>query len=181
MESHFEEVLKFWFEETTPKQHYVKDDEFDNLIRNRFGHLHKQATTDELKDWRTTPLGTLSEIIILDQFSRNIYRDMPESFQSDELALKLCEEAIEKGFDEKLDTAQRGFLYMPLMHSETKEVHEKAVQHFSINGLELLFDFELKHKAIIDRFGRYPHRNKILGRESTPEETAFLQEPNSSF
>ena len=181
MADNFEEVIKFWFEETTPKQHYAKDDEFDNLIKKRFGALHTKATTGELKGWRNSPSGCLAEIIILDQFSRNIYRDMPESFAHDYLAVNLAEDAITKGFDEKLETNQRGFLYLPFMHSESKDIHEKAVKLFSTKGLEMNLEFELKHKVIIDRFGRYPHRNKILGRESTPEEIDFLQQPNSSF
>ena len=181
MEQNFDEVLKFWFEETTPKQHWTKSDEFDNTIIRRFGTLHQKATKGELTEWRDSSLGSLAEIIILDQFSRNIDRGRPESFANDDLALSLAKEALKKGFDKDLDTKMKAFLYLPFMHSESIEDHEKAVQLFTVEGLESSLDFEHKHKTIIEKFGRYPHRNSILGRVSTPEETEFLKQPNSSF
>lgn len=174
------EVLDFWFKEIDLKQHWVKDPEFDALIANRFGKLHTQANACELFTWRDTAEGSLAEIIVLDQFSRNMYRDTPQAFASDALALALSQTAVAKGFDAQLTEQQRPFLYMPYMHSESAVVHEQAVMLFEKVGQNSL-DFELKHKVIIDRFGRYPHRNAILGRESTPEEVAFLNEPNSSF
>ena len=179
--SEFDEVLTFWFEETTPQQYWTKDDAFDDTIRNQFSSLHEKAAKGKLEHWRDSPLGALAEIVILDQFSRNIYRGDPGSFASDELCLKLAKEAIEKGFDRQLDIKKREFLYLPFMHSEAKEDHEKAVQLFSEKGLENNLEFEYKHKAIIDKFGRYPHRNEILGRQSTPEEIEFLTQPGSSF
>ena len=181
MAQSFNDVITFWFEETTPKQMWTKDPEFDKLILNRFGDLHKKAHNGELVSWRTEPLGALAEIIVLDQFSRNMFRDKPESFASDDLALTLAKAAIEKGHDTTMEPKYKGFLYMPFMHSESKDAHESAVQLFKEKGLEHNYDFELKHKVIIDRFGRYPHRNQILGRESTPEETEFLKDPASSF
>jgi uncharacterized protein (DUF924 family) len=117
----------------------------------------------------------------LDQFSRNIHRGRPESFINDELALSVVKEALQKGFDQQLETKMKGFLYIPFMHSESIADHEKAVELFSIKGLESSLDFEQKHKTIIEKFGRYPHRNSILGRESTPEETEFLKQPGSGF
>jgi len=181
MSGEYAEVIKFWFEETTPQQHWIKDEEFDKMVKLRFSALHKKAMEGELKDWRESPLGSLAEVIILDQFSRNMYRGLPESFASDSLGLQLAKEAIAKGFDEKLEIKEKAFLYLPFMHSEAKEDHETAVQLFSMEGLENQLQFEHKHKDIIDRFGRYPHRNTILGRESTPEEIEFLKGPGSSF
>ena len=181
MSSEFGEVLTFWFDETTPQQYWTKDDEFDNTIRTRFSSLHKAAAEGRLEHWRSSPLGALAEIIILDQFSRNLHRGHPDSFASDELCLILAKKAIEKGFDKELDIKKREFLYLPFMHSEAKEDHEKSVQLFSEKGLEIYVPFAYKHKAIIDRFGRYPHRNEILGRQSTPEEIEFLNQPGSSF
>ena len=175
------EILKFWFEELRPNQWWEKNETLDNLIKDRFLYLHNQAVKGELGSWRTTAEGSLAEIIILDQFSRNIYRDRPESFAYDGMALVLAQTAIVQQFDEQLSSIQRSFLYLPFMHSESAIMHEEAVRLYKLPGLEGNYDFELKHKAIIDRFGRYPHRNKILGRISTPEEIQFLQGADSSF
>ncbi len=123
----------------------------------------------------------MAEIIVLDQFSRNIFRDKPEAFASDALALALAQEAIAAKADEQLKPIERSFLYMPFMHSESLAIHEVAVGLFENNGIASNYDFEIKHKTIIERFGRYPHRNSILGRESTPEEIEFLTQPGSSF
>jgi uncharacterized protein (DUF924 family) len=125
--------------------------------------------------------GALAEIIILDQFSRNIFRDTPIAFATDALALEAAKEAIANGFDKEIDAGYLSFLYMPFMHSESKEIHEIAVSLFNKPGMESSYEYELKHKAIIDRFGRYPHRNEILGRQSTLEEIEFLKEEGSSF
>ncbi len=174
-------VLAFWFEELEPAQHWQKDTELDQRIAHRFAAVHSAATQGELWTWRDSPQGRLAEIIVLDQFSRNIYRDQAASFQYDGMALVLAQEAIRNGADQRLPAAQRSFLYMPLMHSESLAVHEEAVRLFAQPGLENNYEFELKHKAIIERFGRYPHRNRILGRTSTAEEEVFLQQPGSSF
>ena len=144
--------------------------------------LYKAAVAGELETWRTTSHGALAEIIILDQFSRNMYRDSPEAFAADPQALELARLAVDKGQDKEIkDPDKLAFLYMPFMHSESKEMHEMAVKLFNQPGLEENYEFELKHKAIIDRFGRYPHRNQVLGRQSTLEETEFLKEKGSSF
>ena len=177
----YKEVIKFWFEEIKPEQMWTKDLKFDVLIAQRFGDVHEKATRGVLSSWRSNALGALAEIIVLDQFSRNIYRDTPAAFANDTLALKLAEEAIEKNYDKEVDISFLSFLYMPFMHSESVEVHKRAVEIFNQKGLEEAYQFELKHKVIIDRFGRYPHRNKILGRKSTAEEIEFLKEPDSSF
>lgn len=157
------------------------DAAFDQLVRDRFLPLHAQAHAGELNEWRETPIGRLAEIIVLDQFSRNMFRDTPAAFASDDLALQLAQEAVAMGADQSLTPAERAFLLMPFMHSESKRIHEQAVKLFAANGTNNNLDFELRHKAIIDRFGRYPHRNAILGRESSAEESAFLKQPGSRF
>jgi uncharacterized protein (DUF924 family) len=175
------DVLEFWFNELEPKQWFVKDRDLDAMIEARFSLLVEQARAGELFSWRVTPQGRLAEIILIDQFSRNIFRDKPESFSADPVALVLAQETIGAGADQRLDVQERAFLYMPFMHSESQAIHEQAVVLFDQPGLEYNLEFEYKHKAIVDRFGRYPHRNEILGRKSTEEEIAFLKAPGSSF
>ncbi len=177
----YNEVIKFWFEELEPKQWWMKDGQLDAAIQNRFGALHKQAKAGELFQWRETAQGSLAEIIILDQFSRNIYRDTRESFVCDPLALALAQVAIAKGFDQELMQVERSFMYLPFMHSESLLIHEEAVKLYTALGNKDNLEFEMKHKVIIEKFGRYPHRNKILGRESSAQEIEFLKQPNSSF
>ena len=175
------EILYFWFEELTPKQHFIKDTALDATIGARFGATLEAAARCELFEWRTTAEGRLAEIIVLDQFSRNVYRDTPRAFAQDTLALVLAQELVAGGQDRSLPAAQRVFAYMPYMHSESALVQTEAVALFTQLGNERTLDFELRHKAIIDRFGRYPHRNTILGRSSSALELAFLKEPGSSF
>ncbi|MCG9492152.1 DUF924 domain-containing protein [Acinetobacter lactucae] len=176
-----QDILNFWFSPEHRSLWFAKSDDFDKKIRENFSDVHRQATQAELWSWRKTAEGRLAEIIVLDQFSRNIYRDQPQSFAYDSLALALAQEAISLQLDAQLNPEQRSFLYMPFMHSESKLIHEFALKLFQRLGNEINLSFEKKHKVIIDRFGRYPHRNIILGRVSTPEETEFLLEPNSSF
>ncbi len=175
------EILKFWFDEIDSSVWWKKDFEFDALICERFRATHAKAKIGELFAWRDSAEGRLAEIIVLDQFSRNIFRDHSDAFAQDSLALILAQEAIREGKTKDIEKRMLPFLYMPFMHSESKVIHEQAVRYFS--GLESKnsLSFEMKHKAIIDRFGRYPHRNKILGRVSTPEEIEFLKGPGSSF
>jgi len=174
-------VLHFWFEELSAKQHFAKDAALDQAIRTRFGATLGAAARCELFAWRATAEGRLAEIIVLDQFSRNVHRDTPRAFAHDALALVLAQELVGSGQDRSLPTAQRVFAYMPYMHSESALVHAQAVALFAQPGMENNLNFELRHKAIIDRFGRYPHRNALLGRSSSAEELAFLSEPGSSF
>jgi uncharacterized protein (DUF924 family) len=174
-------ILNFWFNELSPKQHFAKDDALDALIADRFGTLVESAASCELFAWRSTPEGRLAEIIVLDQFSRNIFRDSPRAFAQDPLALALAQELVARGDDMRLPIEQRKFAYMPYMHSESLAVHQEALRLFAQPGLENNLDFERRHLAIIERFGRYPHRNAIHGRESTGEELAFLREPGSGF
>jgi len=176
-----QEILHFWFEELTPKQHFVKDPALDEAIRARFGVTLDAAARCELFAWRTTAQGRLAEIIVLDQFSRNVYRDTPRAFAQDALALMLAQELVASTQERSLSVAQRVFAYMPYMHSESALVHTQAVALFSQPGMESNLDFELRHKAIIDSFGRFPHRNAILSRTSSAEELKFLIEPGSSF
>jgi uncharacterized protein (DUF924 family) len=174
-------ILHFWFTELNPKQHFAKDAALDEAIRTRFGATLEAAARCELFGWRATPEGRLAEVLVLDQFSRNVYRDTPRAFAQDPLALALAQELLASGQDRSLPVAQRSFAYMPYMHSESALIHEQAVALFSQPGLEDNLRFEHAHKAIIDRYGRYPHRNAALGRSSTAEELAFLSGPGSSF
>lgn len=176
-----QDIIRFWFEELQPKQHWAKDEALDRDIEERFALCHRAATQGELWAWRETREGRLAEIIVLDQFSRNMFRNHPESFAYDVLALLLAQEAVSRGVDQHLPAAQCSFLYMPYMHSESLAIHNEALKLFARPGLENNYDFELRHMEIIKQFGRYPHRNAILGRESTPEERAFLEKPGSSF
>ena len=170
-----EDVLNFWFEELTPEDWFKKSDELDQTITTRFSELLEKASQGELFSWRSTAEGRVAEIIVLDQFSRNVYRDTPQAFMQDPLALALAQEVVQQKLDKDLPLMMRSFTYMPYMHSESKLIHQEAIKLFSIEGLEMNLDFEVQHKLIIDRFGRYPHRNKILGRSSTTEEIEFLK------
>jgi len=173
-------VLQFWFEEIAAAQWWKVDAAFDRLIVERFGELHNRASKSELFEWRTDPGGRLAEIIVLDQFSRNIYRGDARAFAADPLALALAQEAVAVKADLTLPPERRVFLYMPYMHSESKAIHVVAERLFRETPKNN-YDFELRHKAIVDRFGRYPHRNEMLGRQSTKEEIAFLAQPGSRF
>jgi uncharacterized protein (DUF924 family) len=175
------DILEFWFVHTRPAQWWKVDRAFDALIAQRFGDLHTCAAQGELSSWRNHAEGRLAEVLVLDQFSRNIHRGTPRAFAQDGMALVLAQEAVASGADLNLPALQRSFLYMPFMHSESRAVHEVALALFTALGDENNLKFEQRHKIIIDRFGRYPHRNAILGRESTPEEVEFLSQPGSSF
>lgn len=177
----YTDIINFWFTEIDPKLWFKKDQEFDQLIRDRYGNLHHLATQAELFSWRTSPEGRLAEVIVLDQFSRNLYRDSPVAFASDPLALVLAQETVSLGLDLQLEPEKRTFLYMPYMHSESLLIHDQAVRLFTALGRESNLDYENRHRAIIEKFGRYPHRNKVLGRQSTVPEYEFLTQPGSSF
>jgi uncharacterized protein (DUF924 family) len=176
-----DDVLQFWFGELTPEKWWRKDPALDRRIADRFGPTLAAASRCELFAWRATARGRLAEVIVLDQFSRNVHRDTAAAFSNDALALALAQEAVARGCDRELPPAERAFLYLPWMHSESPLIHEEALHLFAAPGLEKNLDFEHKHKAIIDRFGRYPHRNAILDRPSTAEELEFLKQPGSSF
>ncbi len=177
-----DEIIDFWFSEPVRRKWWTRDEAFDTEIRRHFATVHELAKREELAGWRATPKGRLAEIIVLDQFSRNLFRNSSEAFAQDELARRLTREAVDCGADLALTPTQRSFLYMPLMHSEAAADHEESMRLFaSHSDLAFNLDFARKHKEVIDRFGRYPHRNAVLGRESTPQEQLFLQQPGSSF
>lgn len=177
----YQDIFTFWFDEHGPKQWFQKDELFDALIKERFFVIHGAAAKGELYGWREKAEGRLAEIIILDQFSRNLYRDEGRAFAYDSMALVLAQEAIALGVDNALTTQQRWMLYLPYMHSESLVIHEQAMELFEGLGLEDVMEYEVKHRNIIQRFGRYPHRNALLGRESTADEIEFLKQPDSSF
>ncbi len=177
----YTDVLHFWFKELTPEQHFEKDAKLDDAIRERFSSTHSAAARGELFRWRGSTQGRLAEIIVLDQFSRNLYRRDPRAFACDGMALVLAQEAIQAGADKDFSPAQKVFFYMPYMHSESLAIHGEALELFAQPGLEDNLKFERKHLAILNRFGRYPHRNAALDRQSTDEELEFLKQPGSGF
>lgn len=177
-----QKVYSFWFHETSPEKWFNGGDEFDELLKHKFSDLVVQAAAGELYKWRSTTQGRLTEIIVLDQFTRNIYRGTPAAFACDGAALALAQEAVSAGILEQLESEdQRKFLLMPYMHSESKLIHEVAEPLFKKYTSAQTYEYEIRHKVIVDRFGRYPHRNAILNRESSAEEIEFLKQPDSSF
>jgi uncharacterized protein (DUF924 family) len=172
----YPDVLEFWFEQLTPNDWFKQDEILDLKMVERFIAIHAQAIAGELYQWRDDPLGRLAEIILIDQFSRNIYRDDPKAYSSDPIALVLAQEALYGNHHKSFNRYQEIFLCMPFMHSESKIIHEIAVKLFSEPELRDSLPHELEHKKIIDRFGRFPERNKILGRINTPEEELYLFE-----
>ena len=174
-------VLAFWFNEVDPKQWWKADPAFEELVRQRFGTMLQQAAQGELYRWRNKAKGRLAEAIVLDQFSRNIHRNTPMAFSQDAMALALGQEAITAGSHQSLTATECSFLMLPYMHSKSRLVHAEAERLYREYAPPYNQEFELKHKAIVDRFGRYPHRNGILGRTSPAEEVEFLQQPESGF
>ena len=176
-----DEVLAFWFEHLTPEAWFVEDDTTDANIRRRFGVLYTRLSKELPAEAKASPRGALAAVIALDQFARNIHRGTPNAFATDLKALELSELAIRCGFDQELPVEQRQFLYMPFQHSEDKAVQLRSVEIFASLGEPEILEYAQKHMKIIDRFGRFPHRNESLGRISTDEELSFLQEADSSF
>jgi len=174
-------VLDFWSEECGPDKWFEKDPMLDTQIQDRFGPLHARACAGELDHWSATPEGALALIVLIDQFSRNIHRDRPAAFAADPKGLSLVAKALEAGLDKDMTGPQRAFLYMPLMHSEDLADQDRCIRLMREAGLEKQHGYAVAHRKIIARFGRFPHRNAVLGRASTPEEEAFLKEPDSSF
>jgi uncharacterized protein (DUF924 family) len=190
--SEIKEILEFWF--GTPddadygqqrKIWFTKNSEFDQKVRSLFTSQYQQAATGQLDEWKTSPQSCLALIILLDQFPRNMFRGQPKSFATDFLALAYAQHAITQGFDQELPTFQRWFVYMPFEHSENIEHQYQSIDLFKkLSDQENLsepLDYANRHFKVIERFGRYPHRNQILGRETTPEEAEFLKQPGSSF
>ncbi|MEL0012847.1 MAG: DUF924 family protein, partial [Alphaproteobacteria bacterium] len=182
-----EDVLTFWFDEAGPEKWFNKDDAFDEEIRKRFSELVHTARDGNLESWVETPRGCLALIVLIDQFSRNIHRNSPLAWSADSRALALTKLAIDKGYDRSLGINERKFVYMPLMHSEVLADQDMSMEVFGrladegMENSERTMSSAARHREIIERFGRFPHRNEVLGRESTPEETEFLKEPHSSF
>ena len=193
LDSEARAVLDFWFDKDNEPYWFAQNDDFDKQINDKFGKIWQAAKQGECVTWRiadapadsnssiTALAGRLAEIIVLDQFSRNLCREQACAFAQDGMALVLAQEAIVQPHFDTLPTQWRKFIIMPFMHSESAMIHKRYLPLFEqLNDADTL-DFERRHKDIIDKFGRYPHRNKTLGRESTLEEEAFLQQPNSSF
>lgn len=188
------QVLDFWFLAPgsaafgMPRgEWFRKDARFDAAIAERFGALARQALAGGLREWdREGACGALARIIVLDQFTRNIWRGRPESFAGDALALAAAQQLIDSGADQALLPVQRWFAYLPFEHAEDAAMQEKSVTLFSAlaeqhQGFAEALDYAHRHRGVIARFGRFPHRNAILGRASTPEELAFLAQPGSGF
>ncbi|MGH7438930.1 MAG: DUF924 family protein [Polyangiaceae bacterium] len=173
-----DDVLTFWF--VDPARWWRKDPAFDDEIRGRFLGLHEAVRRGEREDWRETPRGALAYVIVLDQFSRNMFRGSSGSFESDAQALAAARGALDRAFDRGLSADERQFLYMPFMHSEEIADQDRCVALFASEAPESL-SFAEKHRDIIRRFGRFPHRNALLGRQSTTMELEFLRQPGSSF
>lgn len=168
--SNYAQYKDFWFQSTP---------EFDEQIRTQFESIYKKAMKGELDAFSETPEGSLALVILLDQFPRNMYRGTPQAFASDQKALAVVIEALEKKFDQDLLPIQRMFLYLPYEHSENMEDQEQSVKLFEKLGDELALKYAIEHRNVIAQFGRFPHRNAILGRESTSEEIKFLQKVTS--
>jgi uncharacterized protein (DUF924 family) len=167
------QVLHFWFEELQPEAWFRKDERVDAAIRERFGALHEQLARIR-PEQLTTPLESLAAVIVLDQFPRNVFRGSPRAFATDALALSIAQHAIANGVDLQLTQQQRLFLYMPFQHSEDRAVQARSIELFEQLGIAENLDYAQRHKDIIDRFGRFPHRNEVLGRRSTTEEMQFV-------
>ncbi len=176
-----DEVLSFWFTELSQEDWFRQSDEVDRTITERFRSTWESAAALECAHWRENIHGRLAEIIVLDQFPRNMFRGSGRSFKTDALALALSQEAIKAADIGDIEPDRKAFLLMPFMHSESPAIHEQAMNLFAEPGLEHNLEFEKSHKVIIDRFGRYPHRNALLGRESTPEEIKYLEEGGQTF
>tara|TARA_B100000579_G_C22762636_1_gene819761 strand:- start:228 stop:788 length:561 start_codon:yes stop_codon:yes gene_type:complete len=179
-------ILNFWFKESSTEEHFKRNDNFDKKIRNLFEKDYQKAINNELEDWQDNPQTCLALIILLDQFSRNLMRDNPLAFAYDKKTRLIVNEAIDRGDLEKLNINEKFFLILPLIHSEDISDHVFAhslaetylKKHFDYLKIKSSFNY---HTLPIKKFGRYPHRNKVLGRKSTKEEKEFLSSPNSSW
>ncbi|MCB5177178.1 DUF924 family protein [Microvirga lenta] len=168
-------VIRFW-RDAGPEKWFAKDEAFDQAIRDRFLPTYRAAARGDLNEWELTPDGALAVVILLDQFPRNMFRGTRDTYKTDPVALMAADRAIERGFDMKVDPSLRRFFYLPFMHSESLRHQERSVALNEALGEEDSIKWARHHHDIIARFGRFPHRNHILGRESTPEEEAFLKE-----
>ena len=176
-----EEILNFWFKECKIEQWFKKNENFDQMIENRFSSAIENAIAGKLDSWEETETGCLALIILLDQFTRNVFRDTPRAFAGDERALALSQLCFNNDYLTNLDIHRRQFMLMPMMHSENLAVQETALPLFKKYASEKDYEYAEKHRDIIARFGRFPHRNVILRRKSSNEELEFLKQPGSSF
>lgn len=175
------DILGFWFTDTDPEQWFKKDDAFDAVLQDKFEPTLGKALAGKLDGWADTLDGCLALIIVLDQFTRNIHRDTPRAFAGDEMALALALRCIDRGYLETPDTNYRHFMLMPLMHSEDLSIQDMSLPLFEKHTQPRTLDFAQRHRDIVAKFGRFPHRNAILGRPSSSAETEFLTQPGSSF
>ena len=175
------DILNFWFTECTPQQWFKKDAEFDTLLVDRFGLSVEDALNTELDLSKTTRDDCLATILLLDQFARNIFRNTPKAFAGDSLSLRYSQNCVASGFIKGGDEQRRTFMLMPMMHSEDIAVQDASLALFEAHTNSDTHAYAIKHRDIIAQFGRFPHRNAILGRVSTPAETEFLTQPGSSF
>jgi len=178
---HYSEITQFWFDEIKPKKWFEKDEEFDSLLSDRFLKQVELGLKGKLNIWNENIGGCLGLILLMDQFTRNIFRDTPKAFEGDSLALDLSLDAIKKGYLTEKNSSWRHFLLMPLMHSENLAIQEMSLPLFQHYTNEKTYTFAKRHHDIIRRFSRFPHRNQLLGRVSSIEEDMFLAEPGSSF
>lgn len=169
------QIRDFWFSDRNRPNWFVKSDAFDSHVTSECGPTYEAARRGDLDDWAGSAQDALALVIVLDQFPRNMFRGSPRSFESDHLALKHARAAVERGFDAELDGEGRQFLYLPFEHSEDLADQERSVALYQALGQPEALDYAHQHHDIIARFGRFPHRNKVLGRESTPEEAEFLK------
>lgn len=170
-----EAILEFWIE-AGPDKWFKKDEEFDRQIAECFGALHDAAAAGACDHWQESAKGAMALVIVLDQFPRNIHRDTPRAFATDAKGLAVAKEAIERGFDEGFEPPLRRFLYMPFMHAEDPAMQQRCIELCQAAGDEEGVKYARIHAEIIERFGRFPHRNRILGRETSPEEQRFLDQ-----
>jgi uncharacterized protein (DUF924 family) len=173
------EVLTFWFTEPTPLLWFNSNQNFDQTLQKQFFATYHAAATQQLRDWEQAPTSAVALVIVLDQFPLNMFRGQPDSFATEAAARAIAERAIARGFDSELKPLERLFLYLPFMHSEALADQERSVKLFETLGMEDSTRFAHHHRDLIRRFGRFPHRNAILGRDSTPEELAYLASPEA--
>ena len=168
------DIVSFW-REAGPEKWFEKDDEFDLMIRSRFLAIHEAAARGELAAFEESAEGALALLILLDQFSRNMFRNSARAFATDHLARAVADRALARGFDQEADTTMRPFFYLPFMHSELLADQDRCLQLYEAFGDPEQLKFAVTHRDIIAKFGRFPHRNRVLGRETTPAEREFLE------
>jgi uncharacterized protein (DUF924 family) len=170
-----EDVIGFWFGELEPKHWFVRHEWVDDAIRGRFAGLYAEISQQSAASLVTAPRPALAAVIVLDQFPRNLFRGTARAFATDAQALEISQRAIAAKFAQALSVPPRTFLYMPFQHAEDSKVQERSIELFESLGDAEVLSFARRHKEVIDRFGRYPHRNAALGRVSTPEEVEFMK------